>query len=198
MINNKNMLDRAYQLITETKKLINETDWKSDKFNDIKVESKIFSNICNYPCYRITTLSNRNPDDLINYLWNEQEMNKHLNNTSISEWILLESSDNIRICTQKNNLMWPLSDRRSTYIQMKFQDKSSIWFVSFSVDYPSIRDNDSVIVNVNRMIYRFSIEGNKTRIWKFTLIDPGCTIPSVLNYFFMDELTKDINYFSSL
>lgn len=198
MINNKQIFDRACQLINETKKLITEKDWDSEMFNNINVESKILSNACSHPCYRITTLSNKKPDDLLNYLWNEQEMNKHLNNSSISEWSLIETSDNARICTQKNNLIWPLNDRRSTYVQMKFMDKTSIWFVSFSVDHPSVKlESDCVKVNVNRMIYRFTIENDKTRIWKFALVDPGCTIPNILNFFFMDELTKDMKYWSS-
>lgn len=196
---------KCLQVLERAKTLLFETDWTpQSNNNDILLESKNFPEVCPVACFRATTLVDKSIDYLMDQLVNETEESRKLEDPDIVSWNLVESSNHsdlstlkpngYRVCTQINKMQWPLWSRETVYAQMKVIEDDASWFVNFSVNHESVplQENQYVRAIIYLSVYKFSKEGDKTRVHRISHIDPSGNIPSSVVTLYSGKLTQPL------
>ena len=178
---------KCTEIITKAQKLLNETDWTFvSNVDDVLLENKYFPDICSVPCFRTTTLVDKSVEYLMDKLWNETEETRLQEDPDIVYWTEVEADKDWRVCNQLNKMQWPFWSRETVYVQVKVVQSDVSWIVTFSVDHDCVprKDDQYVRATVFLSVYRFSKEGNQTRIHRMSHIDPGGNIPvSIINLY---------------
>lgn len=169
--------------ITSVKQLLIQNDWTFiSNNNDILLESKKFDN-SPVSCFRASCIINSSASNLFNHIKSLNETDWKKLDNDITEWKILEQTNEYRTIAQVNKLPWPLWWRKGVNKLYEIENNGSYYMVGKSVDYNDMNKDASqyVIVNILQNIYAFEyIDTNKTKVYRLLHLDPCGNIPNVV------------------
>lgn len=186
---------RAHILLKEAKNLLIENNWKQkSNNNDVILESKQ-KHTDDIPYYRLNTVINKRCGQLFNKIWfnNLKEARKF--DSDISEFAILESGNNWRVCRQVNQSAWPVWARETVYAQVVINEGKQTWIIGFSVSHSKapLQENKYVRAKINMAIYGLIDMGDKTFVWELSYINPAGSITSNMLTLYSDKLIDIVN-----
>lgn len=188
-------ISKAYALLKEAKILLIEKTWKlKSNDNNIILESKR-KQANDMPYYRLNTVINKKSNQLFNKILFNNLKDAQNFDSEISEFSILESGNNWRICRQVNQSAWPVWARETVYAQVIIHEDKQTWIVGFSVNHSKapLQEDKYVRAKINMAIYGLIDMGDKTFIWKLSHIDPsGLITPNMLTLY-SDKIVSIVN-----
>jgi hypothetical protein len=177
--------NRANKILDNTFRTLMDDKWISFSETDsIKIETRELSNTT-INAFKASGMINKNADVLVDYIWNANEEVSRRHDPDISEYRLVEYSNDHKVTRQLNKLVWPLWDRETVYYQTKIYLGESIWIVGFSIDHPKCPHDETQHVRtiLNYSVYGFvpnPLNNRQTTVYKVIHLDPNGNIPSQL------------------
>lgn len=144
-------------------------------------------NVSPIPCYLVEATYNKPKDELMNKIWDITEETAKKYDLKISMWTIVEKGDDYKVCSQYTDMIWPVWPRHIVYAQYKIDDGDTTHFVSFSVDHPNVKTNESTHVRSKVHLSVYSYCDNRdgtTTVRRVLQVDPCGNVPtSVVDYF---------------
>jgi autonomous glycyl radical cofactor GrcA len=135
---------------------------------------------CPTPCYLTQTTIAKSKDALLNNIWVMDEKKAKVNDPKLSMWTEVEKGQGWKVCSQHNEMGWPIWPRHIVFAQVRFDDGNVTHLVAFSVKHKKapVDVATHVEAKLHMSVYRF--EQNKdgtTTINRYAQLDPCGNIP---------------------
>jgi hypothetical protein len=190
---------RGSMLLTQAKTYLKENKWDFVATSHVTHLFKQTVADSSFPRYLIKSTINKPMDQVVDLIWKNNEAGAKKNDPSIIDWRVVESGENYRICSQHNEMKWPIWNRHIVFAQHIFVEKEATYVVAFSVDHPGVDDEtDTVRGKLNMSVYEFlPVSANTTTVRLVVHFDPCGTIPAYIVNLFTGNMVEKFNKWNS-
>jgi len=189
----------AKTLLAQAKACLKENKWD---FVTSKHDTHLFKQTIDgssFPRYFTKSTIKKPMEQVVDLIWKNNEDGAKRNDQSVIDWRVVESGENYRVCSQHNEMSWPIWNRHIVFAQVKFVEKEATYVVAFSVDHPDVKnETDTVRGKLNMSVYEFIPNSlNSTTVRLVVHFDPCGTIPVYIVNLFTGNMVEKFNRWNS-
>lgn len=191
--------DTARKLLDEARKLKEEQEGWTDvvEKDGTKLQKKDRKDICNLPCYLVSTKIKKSMADLVDKIWGVNEERAKKNDPKLLMWKQVEGYPDWKVCSQYSGMapFWP---RHMIFAQTKFEEKDgkTVYLVAHSIKHSDVNVDTKTHVEgkLHLSVYEFKDNGDgTTSIWRLTQADPCGSVPHWLINWYATNLVDMFN-----
>lgn len=198
-INTNQYTAEATTLLAQAKTCLKENKWD---FVTSSHATHLFKQTVDdspFPRYLVKSTIKKPMNQVVDLIWKNGEDGAKRNDPSIIDWRVVESGENYRVCSQHNEMKWPIWNRHIVFAQHIFVEKEATYVIAFSIDHPGVdNETDTVRGKLNMSMYEFvPISANLTTVRLVVHFDPCGTIPAYIVNLFTGNMIDKFNKWNS-